>query len=150
MTDLAIIIFLLRALVISARLRWAAGLGCALAIVTVWTLLAVTGWYGHDAQRWGLNGAWMLLLLGPSSILGPSSVFPLANAIGPYAVLIRVAVAALALSGVVLGAHSANRYSPISEEIVHWNRGALAFLPPLLLVGGQILIFAVSSLLPSE
>jgi hypothetical protein len=147
MVDLAIFLFATRALTTAARLRWTVGIGCALATLATWLLLALSGWRGHDAERFGMHGAWMLVLLGPTSIVARATAFPLAALIDLHATAVRGAVVGLLLSGVTLGTRRARKHSPISDEAVRWNRGALAFLPPLILIGGQLLLFALMGII---
>ena len=146
MVDLAIVIFALRAILSAARLRWGGGVGCAVAALAVWLFLVFTGLHGREAEQWGIDGGWMLLLLGPSAMGGLSADLPLATVIGRHAMLVRVVGASLALFGFVSGMRHAGRHSPISDESVHWNRGALAFLPVLLLTAGEVVVFIISSL----
>lgn len=146
MIDLAIVLFAVRAGVTAVRLRWVGGVGLSVAALAVWLLLVITGWYGHGAEHWGIDGAWMLLLLGPSATVGPSALLPLAAVVGRRAMLVRVMSASLALLGFAAGMRRASRHSPISDESVRWNRSALAFLPVLLLTAGEIIVFVIVNL----
>lgn len=146
MIDLAVLLFGVRATLRAAHLRWLAGVACGAGMLTVWTLLVLMGWYGRSVDDWGIHGAWLFAFFGPSAMVQSFELFATVASIFHHTTLMRGVGASLALVGVLSGHRQAERYSPLSDEAERWNRGALAFLPVLLLVGGELVFLILASL----
>lgn len=143
MLDLAVTTFIAASLIVSLRLRWWTGMGLGAGALAAWALLIASGLTARGADRFGITGAWMLLFLGPSSVVDGSGV--LSTDIAHLGGL-RFVASGLLLAGFVDGALRARKLSPISADAVRWNRATIAFLPALLVVGVQLLLFALATL----
>jgi len=146
--DLLLAPLFVRALLLAAWRRSAAGLLLGSAGTGLWSLLLAAGWYGRGADS---SGNFMtLIFVGPSATPGASARVPWSSTLAAHplgAKLVLVALFGAAFGAAWLGA---GRFSPLSDESSRRKKLGLAFLLPALLLVAQVVCIELTELLASR
>jgi hypothetical protein len=146
--DVFLAILFIRTLVISAARRFSVGLVGAGAGALLWLGLVAAGWYGRGADELPMVGAWLLVLLGPSAVPGPTAKVPWSAVLAAHPVGAKIVVAAFFALPFVLAWRRAQRLSPLSDEASALKKLALVYLMPALLLFAQVVCLEVAEVAP--
>ncbi len=148
MFDLFLVPVFVRALVLAAWRRSAAGLFFVSAATCLWCLLLAAGWYGRGADASG--GFMVLIFLGPSATPGSIAGVPLSALLAAHPIGAKVVLSALFAAAFAAAWHGASRFSPLSDESSRRKKLGLAFLMPSLLLFAQTVCLVLTEMLASS
>jgi hypothetical protein len=146
--DVFLLPLFLRALVVSAWRRFAAGLVSATAATSLWCLLLAAGWLGRGADANG--GLMTLIFVGPSATPGPTARVPASALLAAHPIGAKLGLCGLLLGGFAAAWIGANRFSPLSDAASTRKKTGLVFLMPALLVLGQAICLWMTELLAAR
>jgi hypothetical protein len=149
MLDVFLALLLLRALLISLHRRYLPAVVASAAALLLWAALAAAGWWGRDAERFGLSGAGMLAMLGPSTMPGATPAVPGSALLAAHPIPARAALAGLLVAGFAATWRHAARVSPLGDEADRRKALGLALLVPALLVAVHAACAGIAAALPT-
>ena len=148
MFDLLLAPLFVRALVLAAWRRSAAGLLLASAATCLWSLLLAAGWCGRGADATG--NVMTLIFVGPSATPGASARVPWSPTLAAHPLGAKLVLSGLFGAAFAAAWLGAGRFSPLSDESSRRKKLGLAFLLPALLILAQVVCLELTDFLASR